>query len=134
MTPSMISDVQRTDHGPCANLHVYKPTQIYETVPRLSTCDILLHCSTSYSSAFAQHCTVAYPIPPLSCTRVHPHRLYPPRVSPSDPVSLLQVRPLPTISSESQHPLSQTGFPPPPATFRSLSQWGNLLYNGAIYN
>ena len=29
-------------------------------------------------------------------------------------------------------PLSQTGFPLPPATFRSLSQWGNLLYNGAI--
>ena len=33
---------------------------------------------------------------------MHPHRLYPPRVSPSDPVSLLQVRPLPIISSESQ--------------------------------
>ena len=44
MAPLMISDVQRTDHGPCANLYVYKPTQIYETVPRLSTCDILLHC------------------------------------------------------------------------------------------
>ena len=110
MAPSIISDVQHTDHGPCANLYVYKPTQIYETVPRLSTYDILLHCfallphcSTPYSSAFAQHCIVAYPPVLVSCTRLYPHRLYPPRVSPSDPVSLLQVRPLPTISSESQH-------------------------------
>ena len=61
-----------------------------------------LHCSTSYSSAFAQHCIVTHPPLLTSCTRVHPHRLYPPRVSPSTPVSLLQVRPLPTISSESQ--------------------------------
>ena len=61
-----------------------------------------LHCSTLYSSAFAQHCIVAHPPLSTSCTRVHPHRLYPPRVSPSDPVSLLQVRPLPAISSESQ--------------------------------
>ena len=61
-----------------------------------------LHCSTSYSSAFAQHCIVARPPLPTSCTRMHPHRFYPSRVSPSDPVSLLQVRPLPTISSESQ--------------------------------
>ena len=61
-----------------------------------------LHCSTSYSFAFAQHCIVARPPLPTSCTRVHPHHLYPSRVSPSDPVSLLQVRPLPTISSESQ--------------------------------
>ena len=61
-----------------------------------------LHCSTQYSSAFAQHCIVARPPLSTSCTRVHPHRLYYPRVSPSDPVSLLQVRPLPTISSESQ--------------------------------
>ena len=64
-----------------------------------------LHCSTSYSSAFAQHCIVAYPAPSPCCTRVHPHHLYPPRVSPSDPVSLLQVRPLPAISSESQQVL-----------------------------
>ena len=62
-----------------------------------------LHCSTQYSSAFAQHCIVARPPLPTSCTRVHPRCLHPPRVSPSDPVSLLQVRPLPTISSESQH-------------------------------
>ena len=61
-----------------------------------------LHCSTSYSSAFAQHCIVAPLALTPRCTRVHPHHLYPPRVSPSDPVSLLQVRPLPTISSESQ--------------------------------
>ena len=61
-----------------------------------------LHCSTQYSSAFAQHCIVAPLVYPPCCTRVHSHRLYPPRVSPSDPVSLLQVRPLPTISSESQ--------------------------------
>ena len=62
-----------------------------------------LHCSTLYSSAFAQHCIVAHPPLPISCTRVHPHRFYPPRVSPSDPVSLLQVRPLFAIDSESQH-------------------------------
>ena len=62
-----------------------------------------LHCSTSYSSAFAQHCIVAPPAITPCCTRVHPHRLHPSRVSPSDPVSLLQVRPLPIISSESQH-------------------------------
>ena len=61
------------------------------------------HCSTSYSSAFAQHCIVARPPLPTSCTHVHPHRLHPSRVSPSAPVSLLQVRPLPQISSESQH-------------------------------
>ena len=55
-----------------------------------------------YSSAFAQHCIVA-PLALTPCgTRVHPHRLHPPRVSPSAPVSLLQVRPLPPISSESQ--------------------------------
>ena len=92
---------------------VYKPAWIYETVPRLSTCDILLHCSASlphcsipYSSAFAQHCIVA-PYHSLSCcTHLHPYCQYPPRVSPSDPMSLLQVRPLPTISSELQHFLS----------------------------
>ena len=61
-----------------------------------------LHCSTPYSSAFAQHCIVAPLALTPCCTRVHPHRLHPPRVSPSTPVSLLQVRPLPTISSESQ--------------------------------
>ena len=95
------------------NLYVYKPTQIYETVPRLSTCDILLHCSalvyhcsTLYSSAFAQHCIVARLVNPPRCTCLHPHCLHPPRVSPSDPMSLLQVRPLPTISSELQHILS----------------------------
>ena len=113
MVPSIISYKRRTDHGPCTDLYVYKQARIYETVPRLPTCDILLHCSallphcfTSYSSAFAQHCIVAYPAPPPCCTRVYPHRFYPPRVSPSDPVSLLQVRPLPPISSESQHALS----------------------------
>ena len=63
---------------------------------------LCLHCSTSYSSAFAQHCIVTHLVYPPCCTRVYPHRLYPPRVSPSDPMSLLQVRPLPTISSESQ--------------------------------
>ena len=62
-----------------------------------------LHCSTSYSSAFAQHCIVAHPPLSTSCTRVHPHCVHYPRVSPSTPVSLLQVRPLPAISSESQH-------------------------------
>ena len=61
-----------------------------------------LHCSTQYSSASAQHCIVAPPPLSISCTRVHPHCVYPPRVSPSAPVSLLQVRPLPPISSESQ--------------------------------
>ena len=110
MVPSIISYVWHTDHGPCANLHVYKQAWIYETVPRLSTCDILLHCSaplyhcsTLYSSAFAQHCIVTPLALTPHCTHLHPHRLHPPRVSPSDPVSLLQVRPLPTISSESQH-------------------------------
>ena len=62
-----------------------------------------LHCSTLYSSAFAQHCIVAHLVTPPCCTHLHPHRLYPSRVSPSDPVSLLQVQPLPPISSESQH-------------------------------
>ena len=70
-----------------------------------------LHCSTPYSSALAQHCIVAHPPLSTSCTRVHPHRLYPPRVSPSDPVSLLQVRPLPTISSESQQPSTSSMHP-----------------------
>ena len=63
-----------------------------------------LHCSTSYSSAFAQHCIVACPPLPTSCTRVHPHCIHHPRVSPSASLSLLQVRPLPSISSESQQP------------------------------
>ena len=110
MVPSINSYTRHTDHGPCADPHVYKQAQIYETVPRLSTCDILLHCSallphcsTPYSSAFAQHCIVAYLATPPRCTCLHPYRLHPPRVLPSDPVSLLQVRPLPTISSESQH-------------------------------
>ena len=110
MVPSIISYVWRTDHGPCADLHVYKQARIYETVSRLSTCDILLHCSaplyhcsTLYSSAFAQHCIVTPLALTPHCTHLHPYRLHPPRVSPSDPVSLLQVRPLPTISSESQH-------------------------------
>ena len=110
MVPSIISYVRRTDHGPCADLYVYKQAQIYKTVPRLSTCDILLHCSallphcfTLYSSAFVQHCIVTHLATPPRCTRLHPHRLHPPRVSPSDPVSLFQVRPLPKISSESQY-------------------------------
>ena len=42
-------------------------------------------------------------VTPPCCTHLHPHRLYPPRVSPSNPVSLLQVQPLPPISSELQH-------------------------------
>ena len=98
VVPFIISYVWHTDHGLCADLHVYKQARIYKTVPRLSTCDILLHCSailyycsTSYSSAFAQHCVVTHPITPRHCTRLHPHHLHPPRVSPSDPVSLLQV-------------------------------------------
>ena len=110
MVPFIISYVKCTDHGPCADLHVYKQTRIYETVPRLSTCDILLHCSASlyhcftlHSFAFAQHCAVDHPPLLVSCTHLHPCRLYPSRVLPSDPVSLLQVRPLPPISSESQH-------------------------------
>ena len=37
--------IQHTDHGLCADPHVYKQTQIYETVPRLSTCNILPHRS-----------------------------------------------------------------------------------------
>ena len=85
------------------------------------------HCSTLYSSAFAQHCIVARPPLPTSCTRVHPHRLYPPRVSPSDPVSLLQVRPLPTISSELQHTyvfLEHACFSGPSVT----SAWRSLGY------
>ena len=65
-----------------------------------------LHCSTSYSSVFVQHSTVAPPTLTSSRTRVHSHRLYYPRVSPSASVSLLQVRPLPAISSESQHQLA----------------------------
>ena len=99
-----------------------------------------LYCSTSYSSAFAQHCIVAHLANPPRCTCLHPHRLHPPRVSPSDPVSLLQVRPLPTISSESQQmlqsfillnmPLSirQTpvlflGTPPFPMKFPAMSSF-----------
>ena len=62
-----------------------------------------LHCSTQYSSAFAQHCIVAHPPLSTCCTHVHPHCIHHPRVSPSTPLSLLQVRPLPPISSESQH-------------------------------
>ena len=80
MVPSINSYVRRTDHGSCTDPHVYKQARIYETVSRLSTCDILLHCSvllyhcsTLYSSAFAQHCIVDHPCPLVSahaCTLI----------------------------------------------------------------
>ena len=65
---------------------------------------LLVHCSTSYSSASpAQYCIVTPHSLFVDSTRLHYHRQPLPQVSPLDHTFLPIMRPLPSISSELQH-------------------------------